>query len=68
MRWLKHNMADTPKTEPPKTDAVKPGKGKPADKQAASSRPDLATIGGIVLAVGGILGGLLMEGGTATAG
>jgi chemotaxis protein MotA len=56
-------MADTPKTEPPKIDAAKPGKGKPADKQAASSRPDLATIGGIVLAVGGILGGLLMEGG-----
>src|SRR5580704_2209595 len=29
----------------------------------AASRPDLATIGGILLAVGGILGGLLMEGG-----
>jgi chemotaxis protein MotA len=27
------------------------------------SRPDLATIGGLVLAVGGILGGLMMDGG-----
>jgi chemotaxis protein MotA len=49
-------MADTPKIE-------QPGKGKPEPKKAAASRPDLATIGGIVLAVGGIVGGLLMEGG-----
>jgi chemotaxis protein MotA len=32
-------------------------------KKAGGSRPDLATIGGIALALGGILGGLLMEGG-----
>src|SRR5580698_9408943 len=29
----------------------------------AASRPDLATLGGITLALGGIVGGLLMEGG-----
>ena len=29
----------------------------------AKSRPDLATLGGLLLAVGGILGGLVMEGG-----
>jgi chemotaxis protein MotA len=34
---------------------------KPAKK--AGSKPDLATIGGLVLAIGGILGGLVMEGG-----
>jgi chemotaxis protein MotA len=32
----------------------------------ASSRPDLATLGGLVLAAGGILGGLLLEGGKLT--
>jgi len=31
--------------------------------QTGSTRPDLATIGGLVLAVGGILAGLMMEGG-----
>jgi chemotaxis protein MotA len=49
-------MADTPKI-------VQPGKGKPDAQKAAGSRPDLATIGGIILAVGGIVGGLLLEGG-----
>src|SRR5579863_9481035 len=34
-----------------------------AAKKKASSQPDFATIGGLVLAVGGILGGLMMEGG-----
>jgi len=36
-----------------------------SDKSAKSggSRPDLATLGGLVLAVGGILAGLMMEGG-----
>src|ERR1700760_4457178 len=37
--------------------------GKPAVRKKAGSRPDLATIGGIALAMGGIVGGLLMEGG-----
>jgi chemotaxis protein MotA len=53
-------MADTAKTEQPKIEVAK-AKAGPA--KAAGSRPDLASIGGIVLAVGGIVGGLLMEGG-----
>lgn len=32
-------------------------------KKAARARPDFASIGGIVVALGGILGGLLLEGG-----
>jgi chemotaxis protein MotA len=47
-------MADTPKAGPPKADGA---------KKSASSRPDIASIGGIALALGGIIGGLLMEGG-----
>ena len=38
--------------EKPSTPGKKPG-----------SKPDLATIGGLVLAIGGILGGLVLEGG-----
>jgi chemotaxis protein MotA len=42
---------------------------KDAPKKAASKkgggRPDFATIGGLVLAVGGIMGGLILEGGKA---
>lgn len=34
-----------------------------ATKPKSTRRPDIATLGGIVLAVGGILGGLLLEGG-----
>jgi len=45
-----------PRIEQPRTGAAKPTK-------QTGSRPDIATIGGIVLAVGGIVGGLLMEGG-----
>jgi chemotaxis protein MotA len=62
-------MADTAKTAQPKTEPAKPGPAKPDKtkpgqaKKAAASRPDFATIGGILLAFGGILGGLLMEGG-----
>ena len=37
-------------------------KGKPA-KTSSGGRPDLATLAGLVVAVGGILTGLLMEGG-----
>src|SRR3569833_2403900 len=37
--------------------------GKP---KGASSRPDFATIGGIVVALGGILGGMILEGGKAS--
>jgi chemotaxis protein MotA len=55
-------MADKAKPEQPKT-AGKPDKAKPAQGKKGGSRPDIASIGGIVLAVGGIVGGLLMEGG-----
>src|SRR5580704_2521701 len=37
-----------------------------ADGKKTSSRPDLATLGGLCLAMGGILGGLLIEGGKLT--
>lgn len=64
-------MADTAKPEQPQRDATqtgKPDKAKPAKDKAgpakqAGSRPDIATLGGIALALGGIVGGLLMEGG-----
>jgi chemotaxis protein MotA len=39
----------------------KPAPGK--DKNPSGARPDFATVGGILLAFGGIIGGLLMEGG-----
>src|SRR5580692_4163279 len=51
-------MAD--KIEQPKSEG---GKAKSGPAKKAGSRPDLASIGGIMLAVGGIVGGLLMEGG-----
>ena len=44
--------------EPIQSDAVKPEK-----KAKASAKPDMASIAGIVVAFGGILGGLLIEGG-----
>src|SRR5258706_3511633 len=34
-----------------------------APKKKSGSKPDLATIAGLILAIGGILGGLVMEGG-----
>jgi chemotaxis protein MotA len=34
-------------------------------KESNSSRPDLGSIGGLILAVGGILGGLILDGGKA---
>src|SRR5216684_3347534 len=36
---------------------------KPVALKLITARPDLASIGGLVLSVGGILGGLLLEGG-----
>src|SRR5580658_2550561 len=36
------------------------------ERKKPSSRPDLATLGGLLLAAGGILGGLLIEGGKLT--
>ena len=52
------SMAD--KIEQPKSEG---GKAKTGPAKKAGSRPDLASIGGIILAVGGIVGGLIMEGG-----
>lgn len=43
---------------PPPVDAEKPEKPK---KAGPSSRPDLSTLGGIALALAGIIGGLLLE-------
>jgi chemotaxis protein MotA len=54
---VNRNMADQAKAPSP------PGKPKPDQPKKAASRPDFATVGGILLAFGGILGGLLMEGG-----
>jgi chemotaxis protein MotA len=42
---------------------IKPAPVKPAKTSKASSKPDIASIVGIVVAFGGILGGLLIEGG-----
>jgi len=50
-------MADAAK---PDAKAAKPA---PDKAKPAGARPDFATLGGILLAFGGILGGLLMEGG-----
>jgi len=51
-------MADA---EAAKKDAPK----KDAPKKKSGGKPDLATIAGLVLAVGGIMGGLILEGGKA---
>jgi len=40
-----------------------PQKGQTANPKTAASRPDFATVAGILVAIGGIVGGLLMEGG-----
>jgi chemotaxis protein MotA len=42
---------------------IKPAQVKPDKAKKASSKPDIASIAGIVVAFGGILGGLLIEGG-----
>lgn len=46
--------------------ADQPQRSKPAapGKKASGGRPDVATLGGLALALGGILGGLILEGGT----
>lgn len=49
-------MADAAKPESPKAQA-------PTPKKPAGSRPDFASAAGLLVAFGGILGGLLMEGG-----
>src|SRR5579864_4211890 len=55
-------MAEQPTQDRPAAERVK----KPApskSKKSTGARPDFATIGGILLAFGGLVGGLLMEGG-----
>ena len=56
-------MAEQPKQEKPA--AEKSQTRKPASEKVkkSGSRPDFATVGGILLAFSGIVGGLLMEGG-----
>jgi chemotaxis protein MotA len=44
-------------------DQIKPVEAKAAKAAKASTKPDLASVAGIVVAFGGILGGLLIEGG-----
>jgi chemotaxis protein MotA len=56
-------MAEQVKQEKPaaeKSKVKKPARGK---SKKPGARPDFATVGGILLAFGGIVGGLLMEGG-----
>jgi chemotaxis protein MotA len=47
-------MADKPATEVLK---------EKTDKKAKGGKPDIATLGGLLLALGGILGGMMLEGG-----
>jgi len=57
-------MADKVDTAGKPAPAAKPDKSsKPSKPAGPGSRPDLATLGGLLLAFGGILSGLLMEGG-----
>lgn len=42
---------------------TKPAPAVPPKKSKPSSKPDIATLGGLIIALGGILGGLLIEGG-----
>src|SRR6476469_3283552 len=50
-------MADEPNNEGAATPTAEP------KKKGGGSRPDMATFAGLLLALGGILGGLLLEGG-----
>src|SRR5579871_379264 len=52
-------MAEQPEQEKSGAKANRPG----PNSRKAGVRLDLATIGGLLLALGGIVGGLLMEGG-----
>ena len=40
-----------------------PAEAKPGAPKKSGAKPDLVTIGGLVLSLGGILGGLILEGG-----
>jgi len=72
-------MADQPVTKPADARGKPEAKGKPDAKgkadakgtaegkpKAGGVRPDLATIGGLIVAMAGILGGMLLEGGRVT--
>jgi chemotaxis protein MotA len=65
-------MAEKPVAPPPAAKGKPDARGKPAlkdeagKKPGAHGKPDFATIGGLAVAVGGILGGLLLEGGRFT--
>src|SRR5208283_5598623 len=50
-------MAEKPVTKPEE------GKGKGKAAKSGGMKPDLATIGGLAVAFGGILGGMMLEGG-----
>jgi chemotaxis protein MotA len=56
-------MPDQPKPQKPAADKPKAKKPGPQKGKKTGTRPDFATVGGILLAFGGIVGGLLMEGG-----
>ena len=42
---------------------IQPVPAKPAKPAKASMKPDIASIAGLIVAFGGILGGLIIEGG-----
>jgi chemotaxis protein MotA len=54
-------MADAQQEPKP---AAAPGKAAKPAKAGGGSKPDLATIGGLIIAAGGILGGMMLEGGS----
>src|SRR5713101_4777695 len=56
-------MAEQLKQERPAAERSKGKKRASAKNKKTGARPDFATVGGILLAFGGIVGGLLMEGG-----
>jgi chemotaxis protein MotA len=56
-------MADTAKSKSEGTSDKGMANARTGQAKTSGSRPDIATIGGIALALGGIIGGLLMEGG-----
>src|SRR6266568_7141752 len=55
-------MAET--AEQKKAEKTPKGKAPKADPKGGSVRPDLATLGGIAMALGGIVGGLILEKGS----
>ncbi|HXA65924.1 MAG TPA: flagellar motor protein [Bryobacteraceae bacterium] len=56
-------MAEQPRPEQPRADRANANRPGFEKSKKAGPRPDFATVVGILLALGGIVGGLLMEGG-----